>query len=253
MKQLAKRQRTRKALLLISFLLFPIIMNYLSPYVIIDGASQGIVNGSLIVFAGLFVSSLFVGRLWCGWLCPAGSLMEIAMPINNKPVNGRKIDWIKWVVWGIWLAVIIWAAIRAGGYHAVDFFLDTQDGISVAGAPDRPIIFAYIIYYSVIGIFLGLSFAFGRRTGCHTICWMSPFMILGRKVRNWLNLPALRLQASPDQCQDCLKCTYSCPMSLDVHGMVQRNRMENPECILCGTCVDNCSQKVIRYTFSAGK
>jgi NAD-dependent dihydropyrimidine dehydrogenase PreA subunit len=29
--------------------------------------------------------------------------------------------------------------------------------------------------------------------------------------------------------------------------------MEQPECILCGTCVDNCTQKTIRYSFSSGK
>ncbi|MBN1877620.1 MAG: hypothetical protein JXA33_25580 [Anaerolineae bacterium] len=37
-------------MIIASLLLFPVIMNYLWPYVIIDGASQGIVNGSLIVF-----------------------------------------------------------------------------------------------------------------------------------------------------------------------------------------------------------
>jgi len=35
--------------------------------------------------------------------------------------------------------------------------------------------------------------------------------------------------------------------------MVQIEKMEHPECILCGTCVDNCSKNVIRYSFSAGK
>ena len=42
-------------------------------------------------------------------------------------------------------------------------------------------------------------------------------------------------------------------MSLDVHAMVAAGRMEHDECVLCGTCVDNCSQEAIRYTFSAGK
>ena len=73
-KNVKTRQRLRKALIIISFLFFPITMNYLSPYVIIDGASQGVVNGSLILFALMFVSALFVGRLWCGWICPAGGL-----------------------------------------------------------------------------------------------------------------------------------------------------------------------------------
>jgi polyferredoxin len=41
-------------------------------------------------------------------------------------------------------------------------------------------------------------------------------------------------------------------MSLDVHGMVQLEQMENSECILCGTCIDNC-KSAIRYSFSWGK
>ena len=45
----------------------------------------------------------------------------------------------------------------------------------------------------------------------------------------------------------------NCPMSLDVNGMVQIGKMENTECILCGACMDNCSQRAIRYSFSAEK
>ena len=55
-RQAPLRQRIRKGVILTTFLLFPIIMNYFSPYVIIDGASQGIVNGSFIVFGLMFLS-----------------------------------------------------------------------------------------------------------------------------------------------------------------------------------------------------
>jgi hypothetical protein len=57
--QLTLRQRIRKTLIIISFLLFPVIMNFLSPYVIIDGASQGIISGSFIIFGLMFLSALF--------------------------------------------------------------------------------------------------------------------------------------------------------------------------------------------------
>ena len=247
------RQPLRKGLLIFSFLLFPIIMNYMSPYVIIDGASEGIVNGSLIMFALMFVSALFLGRLWCGWVCPAGGLGEICFAVNNRPVKGKKIDWIKWLIWVPWLSIILWTVISAGGYHGVNFFLDTENGISVAGSADRPAIYAYLIYYIVIGIFAVLAVVVGRRAGCHTICWMAPFMILGRKIRNLFAWPALRLKAEPSRCKDCLACNKNCPMSLDVNAMVTQNAMENAECILCGTCIDGCSSKAISYSFSAGK
>lgn len=71
-----KRQKLRKALVLISFLFFPITLYYFSPYLIIQGAFEGIVTGSFIVFTLMFLVSLFLGRAFCGWVCPAGGLQE---------------------------------------------------------------------------------------------------------------------------------------------------------------------------------
>jgi ferredoxin-type protein NapH len=245
-RQLPVRQRARRGLLLLSFLLFPITLYYFSPMLIMQSASEGIINLSFLVFAGMFVASLFVGRLWCGWACPAGALQEFAAPVNNRTVS-HKVDWIKWAIWAPWLAGIIFFAVRAGGYHSIQPFYQLEGGVTLKQD------FWAFIYYVVVGIFLLLAVLVGRRAGCHTICWMAPFMILGRKLRNLLPWPSLRLQAAPDKCTHCLTCTTGCPMSLDVSGMVAKSRMENDECILCGTCVDNCKQSAIRYTFSAGK
>ncbi len=93
----------------------------------------------------------------------------------------------------------------------------------------------------------------GRRAGCHTFCWMAPFMILGRKLRNVFAWPSLRLQSDPQRCSDCMTCTHNCAMSLDVNAMVKAGAMEHSECILCGKCVDGCPSKAIQYVFRAGK
>jgi ferredoxin-type protein NapH len=252
-KQLPKRQRIRKALLFVSLLLLPVTLYYFSPVIILQSAAEGIVNASLIVFGLMFVSSLFVGRLWCGWACPAGALQEFGAPINDRPSPGGKFNWIKWIIWGPWIGGIAALAISAGGYHAVEPFYQLEGGVTMAqpleaGAPPW-----FLIYYIIIALFLGLAVIFGRRASCHSICWMAPFMILGRKLRNLVRWPALRLVAEPDRCSDCLTCTRNCPMSLDVNGMVQRADMEDSECILCGTCVDGCTQGAIRFSFSAGR
>lgn len=81
------RQRWRRVLLLVSLVLFPVTLNYLSPYVILDAASQGIVNGSLLVFGALFLSALLLGRVWCGWLCPAGGLDEVWRGGKDRPAR----------------------------------------------------------------------------------------------------------------------------------------------------------------------
>ena len=131
LKQLPKRQRIRKSLVLLAFLIFPVTMNFLSPYVIIDGAMNGILNGSAVMFGLMFVSSLFLGRAWCGWVCPGSAMADIAEPTNNRAVNPAKITWIKWLIWIPWISIIAWLLIRAGGYSSVDLLHLTESGISV--------------------------------------------------------------------------------------------------------------------------
>jgi polyferredoxin len=232
---------------------FPITINYFSPYLIVDGAFNGVVNGSAIVFASMFFGSLIFGRLWCGWACPAAGLQEPLLRVNARPV-GRRASLVKWFIWVPWIAVVIAGVARAGGYSVIDPLYGTVGGISVAGDADRPIVAAYVIYFMVVLLFFGLALAVGRRGGCHTICWMAPFMILGRGARNRLGAwPSLRLVADSGECTRCGTCTAECPMSIDVRSQVASGSMEHVECVLCGTCVDVCPNKVIGYSFSAGK
>jgi polyferredoxin len=236
-----KRQSIRKAILLISFLLFPITIWYFSPYLIILGAARGLISGSFIVFSLLLASSLFLGRGFCGWLCPAGGLQEACTMIQNKPVKGG--NWIKYLIWVPWIILIGWVAFQAGGLKTVDPFFQTDHGISVANPS------SYIIFYTVVGLITILALTAGRRSACHHICWMAPFMIIGTTIRNIVRWPALHLRTNSAVCLHCKKCNDQCPMSLEVERMVQKNTMANPECILCGNCVDTCPQGVIRYSW----
>ena len=70
------RQKIRNGLILFSFFLFPAIFYYLSPVLIIQASSKGVINGSFILFVLMFISSLFVGRSYCGWVCPGAGCQE---------------------------------------------------------------------------------------------------------------------------------------------------------------------------------
>jgi len=214
---------------------------------IIDGAAQGIISGSFVVFALMFLSALFLGRFWCGWFCPAGALQDYCAAVTNKPGSTGKANWIKWIIWVPWFSLVLALLLMAGRLPSVDFFYQMKTGITVNQD------FWYVTYYFILALFAILPLVFGRRAGCHTICWMAPFMILGRKLRNLAPWPALRLKADADQCNDCLRCTRECPMILDVHKLVRDGSMEHAECILCGTCRDVCPKDVLCYSFSAGK
>jgi len=233
-----KRQKIRKGMLLFSMLLFPITLFYLSPYLIIQGSFAGIVTGSCLLFASLFLSSLFLGRAFCGWICPSGALQECSAQISGKPAS-RKQNIIKYFIWSPWLITIIIGFITAGGIRKIDPFYMTDHGISVSN------IYNYIIYFFIVGLVLVVSLVFGRRSFCHSLCWMAPFMILGNKIKSKFRYPGLHLESTVGKCVNCKLCDKNCPMSLDVSEMVNKDSMDSDECILCGKCEEVCPKKVI--------
>lgn len=241
-----KRQKLRHGLILFTFFLFPATFYYLSPALIIVAAAQGIINGSFIMFALLFLTAPISGRAWCGWICPAAGCQEALFAARDKKVLRGNV--IKWFLWVPWICAIAILAVMAGGYSRVDFFYKTTYGLSIGDVQ------ALITYYLVLLILIVLpALIFGRRSFCHHLCWMAPFMILGAKLGAVLPVPALSLRAEPEACRHCHLCTDNCPMSLPVERMVSRGDMTNSECILCGSCVDGCEHRAIGFAFAGRK
>ncbi|MDD6812189.1 MAG: 4Fe-4S binding protein [Lachnospiraceae bacterium] len=236
-----KRQQIRKLLLIISLMLFPIIAWYFSPYLIIQGATEGIINGSFIVFCTMLVGSVFFGRMFCGWLCPMGGMQECLMAVNDRPAKQGWRNRIKYIIWTVWIMAVILCFVFHKGKIQMDFFYMTDHGISVAD------IYNYVIYYGVIFLVLIPAVIGGRRTFCHYFCWMAPFMAIGTKVRKFLHLPGLHIKAEKEKCISCKKCNRSCPMGLDVCTMISEEKDFGTECIQCGVCVDNCPKKALAF------
>lgn len=137
-------------MIIFSFLLLPATFAYISCPIIIEAASKGIASGGLIIFILFFLSSLFLGRLWCGWLCPGGGLQEIYFQINNKPVKPGRLNWLKYLLFlVIILAPLISAINSAGGIEAIDPFYGTENGISIARAGSHIIFFVQIAFFTV--------------------------------------------------------------------------------------------------------
>jgi len=235
------RQNIRFGIILFSFFLFPATFYYFSPYLIIEATSKGIINGSFILFSLMFFSSLVLGRGFCGWVCPAGGCQEAVFLARTRKV--KRGNFVKWIIWIPWIGLIVITAIKGRGYREVDLLYKTRFGFSIDN------VYALITYLAVLLLVVVPAFIVGKRSFCHHICWMAPFMILGRKIANTVKLPSLRLAANPEVCINCRRCTENCPMSLPVEDMVGQRRMENTECILCGGCVDCCKRGAIKYKF----
>lgn len=236
------RQKVRRIIIYISLFFFPVALNYLSPYVSIDAAFVGLISGSVVVFALLFLSGIFLGRAWCAWLCPVAGLSEIGASINNKPVPVKRLAVIRYIIFAVWFAVLVTGFVLAGGIRGIDPLHLTEHIVSV----DEPL--KFIIYYMVLMILFVLTVAVGKRGACHTICWMAPFLTGGELLGKALHLPQLKIRSTPSGCIDCKKCTQKCPMSIDVSSEIKAGRVKSLDCIRCGECVDTCPKKVLRYS-----
>ena len=242
-----KRQQVRKAILWLVFLGFPIVQMYLSPAGPFFGLKDGILTGSVLFFGVLFFTGLVLGRAYCGWLCPVAGFQEGCFNVQDKRVASLKFDIIKFILWGLMVVAFIVLLLKMGGIQTVDPLYGTTKGISL-NKPGK-----FLVYYGVlIPIFL-MSIFIGRRSFCHHLCWMGPFLVLGRAIRNVVKWPSLQLKAVSQTCpEECQVCTEQCVMSLDVKQMMTTGKLEHSECVLCGACVDACPEKLLELSFGKG-
>lgn len=237
---LERQQAVRAGVNLVSLLLFPATFYYFSPVIPLAGAAAGVLTGSLVVFGLLALSAVFLGRSFCSWLCPAGVIQDQTARCRQAAFPRRRLNWLKYLVWASWLGVLLALFHAAGGLKALDAGFATTAGFSVADLA------GLIVYLMVALVFFLLALAGGRRTACHTICWMAPFLIAGRALGRLLRLPRRRLLADPAACVACQACDRACPMSLEVARLVAARRTDQSDCILCGQCVSGCRHGALR-------
>jgi ferredoxin-type protein NapH len=231
------RQRIRKTLILMSFFLFPILLNYFSPIFLIAGINKGIATIGLFVVLGLFVSSIVLNRMFCGWLCPVGGLSECSQLVDNTPATRGPYRFIKYGLLLITILLIKGWPLLTGGLNRINLFY----------LMDGPISTDYILYYFVLFAVFGFTITMGRRAFCHYVCIFAPFIIWGNKIGEAMKLSGIGLKKESHKCTECTLCNIKCEMSLNVMDMVKNGTLSHSECIMCGECVDVCKDQAIMY------
>jgi ferredoxin-type protein NapH len=235
----------RKICLFIMFIALIVTLNYFSPYLIIDGLINNVLGGAFFLWMFMFVSSLFIGRAFCSYVCPYGGLQMIIDFCAKKPL--KEVSWLKktkHVIGILWLGAIVIILAKNIGNFKIDLLYLTEKFISVDNIQKFIGYLVIVVLLSILPIFLG------KRATCRYICPMSILNILGTKIKNKINLTSLNLYSNKDNCVGCKKCNKVCPMSLDVSTMVKTDNMENMECILCGECVKTCNSKAITREYN---
>ncbi len=231
--------KLRRIIALVSLMIFPLTLNYFSPYVSVSGAFDGVIAGSVILFIGLFLTSIFFRRTWCAYICPVSAISDYAEKVNNKHVNRKKLRIIRYGIFSVWFSILLIGFFVASKLPSINLLYMTENIISI----DEPM--KFLTYYSVLFTLIILTFAIGKRGACHSICWMSPFLVAGSYIGDKFNLPQLIIKSSPSECISCSKCNKACPMSIDVMSELKKGSIQTTDCINCSECEQVCPKNVL--------
>lgn len=190
------------------------------------------ISGSIVVFI-----IVIYGRLFCGWICPTGMLLEYSHAITEArrkertPLPSRKPE-----RYAVLLAVL--AASLLFEFAAPYLF-------SPPGAVYRTLV--SFIWHGVLGADVVVLFSIlvldllARRYGR---TWCSALCPLGTVISSLSFLNLLRPKVDREACigSKCLNCWRVCPMRIPV---TDADRWMMMECSKCLRCWANCPARAI--------
>ncbi len=230
---------------------------------------------SLVILA----FTLVFGRLFCGWICPMGTLLDGAGKlINPSPQTNYSLRGAKYIL----LAVILISSLF--GLQLVGFFDPFSilvRGMTLAVDPVLNLIisgfFDPIYHYapewlsnltepvytilkdsvlphkqsffqlsSLSGFILITIIALeklNRRFWCRNLCPLGGLLALFARFSFYRRFPGIA-------CNDCQHCAPSCRMNA---FDTESGYIRHEECNLCMDCVDDCINQPSRFSFSTPK
>lgn len=188
---------------------------------------------TLVLLAGIVLGGLLVGRVFCGWICPLGSLGEWSAALGSKlgirrrefpEAVDRPLRALKYLV----LAVVVGLAWRTGSlaWRDVDPWVAAMHATKGwTGVLERP--WAYGVLFGAVL----LASLWIERFWCRYLC------PLGALLAPLQKLGLAKIRRNETTCISCAACTRACPVRLDPMATV---RTVSSECIACGRCAAAC-------------
>lgn len=215
---------------------------------------------ALSVLVTIVLSTVVVGRIWCGWLCPQTIFMEMVFRRIEYLIDGSAEQQLRSdrgpQTTRVWVRKGIKHAIFFGfSFVLANVFLAWIIGAGplVAIITDSPrrhlaglfaIVIFSVVFYAVFARF--------REQACVLAC---PY---GRMLSSLVDVqtvtvtydagrgePRSRLVRREEStrsgdCIDCHRCVTVCPTGIDIRNGIQL------ECVACTACIDACNDVMLR-------
>ncbi|MCP4669886.1 MAG: 4Fe-4S dicluster domain-containing protein [Desulfobacula sp.] len=245
--------------------------------VFITAISARIILVSFIPAVLVMISGPFIGRVFCGYICPMGTTLDVTdalfgyrnkiylfskkqLKINNLVKTkylillfllGSALFGVSYVFFASPLSLItrfygliLFPVISFLSREALDIVRPLGDMLDISFisyAQIRTIRFAtqfFILFFFII--VFGLV-RFSPRFWCRYLCPSGALLAFFSKA------PMIRRQVS-DKCNQCGQCVKKCPMS--AIAIEKPENAFHSECIVCRTCEEVCPEKAVSFGLS---
>lgn len=176
--------------------------------------------------------SLLLGRVFCGWICPADLLFELGSKLRavaGIETNIKFSRLTKYAVLAIgamsafWLGTQVFAEIYPPRVLSGELYLWISFGLIGAGT-----------WFLVVLVFFEVFVS--ERFWCRYVCpGGALYSLLGR-------YRLVRIRVKKSACTSCEKCLPVCEFGLD-----PMNGDMGQECNNCGLCIRACAPKALLY------
>ncbi|KAA0893947.1 4Fe-4S binding protein [Oryzomonas rubra] len=223
----------------------------------------------------MVVATLLLGRFFCGWICPLGTVLDLVTPKKRtrRPIAVLKGNLKYWLLLPI-LAAALFNLNLAGLLdpmaillRGVTFFLYPLLGLGAregwvglyrllgerrdAVAPAYELLHTYLLpfretlyplaAFSALALLAIIALEqFEERNWCRNLCPLGTLL-------GWLGRFSLFKRIPVGLCSDCGKCRELCPTTFD------RDLLAKEECILCMECQLHCPHQRISFRLTPGR
>lgn len=221
-------------------LIFPGLHCYACPLAVTVcpiGLMQNLIISGTVPFyflGAIGAYGLFLGRGWCGWFCPFGTVndllafrrvgfVRLLSPLKLLVLGGTAIA--AWRLADTWFCKLCPAASLTASLPYL--------GLGVAQVNTPFLVHMAILAVVVTGMVLVARF------WCRYICPMGGLLSLF----NRFSFFGLRLAS--ERCTQCGLCSRSCPMGITPH-----REINSGDCLKCAECVPSCPAGALSVGFS---
>jgi polyferredoxin/NAD-dependent dihydropyrimidine dehydrogenase PreA subunit len=220
------------------------------------------------------VFTLFLGRFFCGWICPLGTVLDLVTGRIKKtaPLRALKGNLKYWLLFPLLsaaffqvnlvglldpIAILLRAltfflypllgdTVRSGWVSLYGLIGERRDVIAPGFVLLRDNLLPfretfYPLAFTSALLFLAIIFIerYESRNWCRNLCPLGTLLGLFGRFSPLKRVPA-RL------CGDCQDCRSTCPTSFD------DDLLRQEDCILCMECLEACQKGRVKFTWASG-